>query len=103
MDNVHERANSFREEFSEFSANGYLENFFSVCEISKYFRHLRKNLRELLFYKLLNDNSFNLFCLLVSLACVLMSQSLKICYYRSGEVIETITSLARKHCFYIPN
>ena len=62
----------------KFSTNGTLEKNFPTCENLKNFRHLRKNLRELLIYKLLSEISFNLICLLVLLVCVLTSELLKI-------------------------
>ena len=83
MDSTHERANSVREKFS---ANDNLEKNFPACKYSNNFRHLPKNLRELLLYKILSKNSLNLFCQLVSLDCVLTSESLKIASteYKTG-------------------
>ena len=75
MDNIHEQTNSV---CGKFSANGNHENFFPICENSKNVCHLWINLRELLFYKLLSESSFNLFCLIISLVCVLKSKLLKI-------------------------
>ena len=74
--------------------------FFPNLQKFKKFHHLKKNLQELLIYKLLSESSFNLCCLLVSLVCVLASEWLKIATFG---VVKSLNLLLLLHCFYISN
>ena len=82
----------------KFSSNGYHEKKkkkkIHACKKLKIFRHLWKNLRELLIYKLLSENSFNLFCLLISLVCVLASKSLNAA---TAEMVKSLKPLILWH------
>ena len=88
MYNIHERRSwKFFWTLRSFLWMVITKRNFPTYENSKNFHHLLKILQELLIYKLLSESSFNLFCLLVSLACELTSKSLKIA------IIEMMKSL----------
>ena len=66
----------------QFYENNDHEKIFLTGKNSNNFCYLQKNFQELLIYKLLRKSSFNLFYPLVSLACVLASELLKIAVTR---------------------